>query len=426
VSASAISIAACSETNTNIDTGDSGDGTAGMSTGGAATGGAATGGAATGGAATGGSAGALGGAPTTGGSSSGGASMSGAGGAAPGGSGGSGVAGGGTGGNVAGSGGAVIAGSGGAVVAGNGGAGASSGGAGAGAGGKAGAGAGGGAGKGGAGAGGGAGKGGAGAGGGAGKGGSGGSGGMSPTTGCGATTWPTAGNKTITVGSTNRTFVMFVPTGYDTNRPYPVIFSWHGLTGSQGGFYSLNTAARAGASALMVSPQGLDNANGDGFGWWNTNDQDLAFVDALIAWLGTNYCVDRNRLFSVGFSFGGMFSHLIGCERGNVFRAIAPIAGSFFNYYGFGGQPMCDYPVPMIGIHGTADTSVTPASGRSARDVWIAENGCSMTTMPSTPTECVDYQGCMGENAVKWCEHPGTHMVPSFAADAIWNFFRQF
>jgi polyhydroxybutyrate depolymerase len=307
---------------------------------------------------------------------------------------------------MAGNGGATTAGSSGATTAGSGGA------------------AGGTAGKGGAGAGGTAGKGGAGAGGSAGKGGAGGSGGMAPTTGCGAATWPTAGNKTITVGTTMRTYVMYVPTGYDTNRPYPVIFSWHGLTGSQGGFYSLNNAARAGASALMVSPQGLDDGM-RGTGWWNENDEDLAFVDALITWLSTNYCVDRNRLFSVGFSFGGMFSHLLGCERGDVFRAIAPIAGSFFSYYG-GQTPSCDYPVPMIGIHGTADTSVTPASGRNARNVWLTENGCSMTTMPSTPTECVDYQGCMGENAVKWCEHPGAHMVPSFAADAIWNFFRQF
>jgi poly(3-hydroxybutyrate) depolymerase len=247
---------------------------------------------------------------------------------------------------------------------------------------------------------------------------------MAPTTGCGAQTWPAAGNKTITVGSAPRTFVMYVPTGYDTNRPYPVIFSWHGLTGSQGGFYSLNTAARAGASALMVSPQGLDDGM-RGTGWWNMNGEDLALVDALIAWLGTNYCVDRNRLFSVGFSFGGMFSHLIGCERGTVFRAIAPIAGSFFSYYA-GRTPMCADPVPMLGIHGTADESVTLQSGISARNVWVAENGCTMTTMPSTPTGCVDYQGCMGENAVKWCEHSGTHMVPSFAADAIWNFFRQF
>jgi poly(3-hydroxybutyrate) depolymerase len=247
---------------------------------------------------------------------------------------------------------------------------------------------------------------------------------MAPTMGCGATTWPAAGNKTITVGAASRTYVMHVPTGYDTNRPYPVIFSWHGLTGSQGGFYSLNTAARAGGAALMVSPQGLDDGM-RGTGWWNMNDADLALVDALITWLSTNYCVDRNRLFSVGFSFGGMFSHLLGCERGNVFRAIAPIAGSFFSYYG-GRAPMCDNQVPMIGIHGTADESVTLASGISARNVWLAKNACTMTTAPSTPSGCVDFQGCATGYPVKWCEHPGTHMVPSFAADAIWNFFRQF
>jgi poly(3-hydroxybutyrate) depolymerase len=86
--------------------------------------------------------------------------------------------------------------------------------------------------------------------------------------------------------------------------------------------------ARAGATCLIhLSPQGLDNAEGDGAGWWNTDGQDLAFVDALMAWIEGNFCVDETRLFSVGFSAGGMFLALARLRARRKFRAIAAIAG---------------------------------------------------------------------------------------------------
>ena len=247
-----------------------------------------------------------------------------------------------------------------------------------------------------------------------------------PESGCGVVSVPSEGEHAILVGGVTRKFTLAVPTDYDPNHPYPVIFSWHGLGGSMGNYYQLNSASRAGASAIHVSPQGLDDAEGDGAGWWNTDDRDLAFVDALIAWTKGSYCVDETRLFSVGFSFGAMFSHFLGCERGDEFRAIAPIAGSFFSYYGFGGAPACEHPVPMLGIHGTADDRVPFADGEAARDVWLAKNGCSATTENIEPEGCVLYQGCMTGYPVEWCTHDGTHMVPSFAADVIWEFFQQF
>ena len=247
-----------------------------------------------------------------------------------------------------------------------------------------------------------------------------------PESGCGVVKVPEEGQQTIVAGGIPRVFTVALPTDYDANHQYAVIVSWHGLGGSMGNYYQLNSSSRAGASAIHLSPQGLDNANGDGAGWWNTDGQDLAFVDALLAWTKGSYCVDTTRVFSVGFSFGGMFSNVLGCERGDQFRAIAPIAGSFFNYYGFGAAPECESPVPMLGIHGTADDRVPYADGEAARDVWVAQNGCSATTENTAPEGCVLYQGCVTGYPVEWCAHDGMHMVPSFAADVIWDFFEQF
>lgn len=247
-----------------------------------------------------------------------------------------------------------------------------------------------------------------------------------PETGCGARTWPAAREQAIFVGPLRREFTLALPGGYDENQPYPVVVSWHGLGGSMGNYYQLNSSSRAGDTAIHLSPQGLDTADGAGAGWWNDAGQDLAFVDALIAWVKRSFCVDETRLFSVGFSAGAMFSHLLACERGDVFRAIAPIAGSFGDYYDPAELPPCGRAVPLLGIHGIADDRVPVGDGERARDVWVARNGCGPETQPVEPAGCSLYQGCMAGYPVEWCTHEGTHLVPSFAADVIWQFFSSF
>ena len=75
----------------------------------------------------------------------------------------------------------------------------------------------------------------------------------------------------------------------------------------------------------IVAPQGL--GSGGSAEWTNANGQDIAFTKAILADVRAKYCVDNARIFSVGFSHGGMMSFTIGCEMSDVFRAIAPMSG---------------------------------------------------------------------------------------------------
>jgi poly(3-hydroxybutyrate) depolymerase len=34
--------------------------------------------------------------------------------------------------------------------------------------------------------------------------------------------------------------------------------------------------------------------------WTNTNDEDIAFAKAMVAWTESNFCVDSARILSVG------------------------------------------------------------------------------------------------------------------------------
>jgi polyhydroxybutyrate depolymerase len=53
----------------------------------------------------------------------------------------------------------------------------------------------------------------------------------------------------------------------------------------------------------------------------------------MVTWATTNYCIDRSRIFSVGMSYGGIMSNTLGCEMGDVFRALAPMSGSGVTWF---------------------------------------------------------------------------------------------
>jgi polyhydroxybutyrate depolymerase len=256
---------------------------------------------------------------------------------------------------------------------------------------------------------------------------SGGAGGQSA--GCGSTnTTSPCGVKGTTcsldVSGTARTYYVQLPSNYSSSKQYPLIFQFHPWGGSADQaltMYGLNKSSGI-PDAIYVTPQGLQ-AGSNGAGWANTNGQDIAFTKAMIADVQGKYCVDNARIFSTGFSYGGMMSFAVACEMSNVFRAIAPMSGSLysdFNCKGTGPH------IAMWGSHGLSDTVVPIEDGRAARDKVLQQNHCGTTTTPVDPSPCVKYQGCDPGYDVTWCEWDGPHGIPSFGSAAIAAFFKQF
>jgi poly(3-hydroxybutyrate) depolymerase len=249
------------------------------------------------------------------------------------------------------------------------------------------------------------------------------------SSGCDAAEWPASGNFTIDVDGTQREYIVKIPDAYDAGTAYKLVFAWHGLGGTaaqiamgfRGGYYGLEN--RANGTTIFVAGQGLETMNGGGAGWPNTNGRDVAFVRALLDWLRSSYCIDEERIFSVGMSYGGIMSNTLGCALGDVFRAIAPMSGSGPRFFGGGN---CVGQVAAWLSHGNMDEVVTFESGVGSRDHWIETNHCTTETMPVGPETCVAYQGCDDGFPVHWCEFDGGHTVPPFASEAIWNFFSQF
>jgi len=249
----------------------------------------------------------------------------------------------------------------------------------------------------------------------------------SMSSGCGSvnTTSPCGTKGTtcsLSVSGTDRKYYVQLPKSYSASMPYRLIFQFHpwGGTAEQAlTMYGLNSGL---SDSIFVTPQGLD-AGGNGPGWANTDGQDIAFTKAMLADVEGKYCIDTTRIFSVGFSYGGMMSFAVGCEMSGTFRAIAPMSGALYSDPGCKGNGP---HVAMWGSHGLSDTVVPIDNGRSARDKILAQNHCGTTTTPVDPSPCVKYQGCDPGYDVTWCEWDGPHGIPSFGSSAITAFLKQF
>ena len=231
--------------------------------------------------------------------------------------------------------------------------------------------------------------------------------------------------KQITVGSEARTYQLFIPTGYSATTPMPLLFAWHGLGGSgtlARQYFRIEQAAAN--KAIIVYPNALPLASSGNQTGWNLSatGNDVAYFDAMLAEVTGSVCVDSNRIFSAGHSFGAMMTNALGCYRGDVLRAIGPVAGT-----GPGrGSTTCKGEVAAWVAHGDNDPTVDFAGGVATRDALLTRNGCTMTSAATTPSPCVAYEGCRDGLPVHWCVHQNEHDWPSFAGAGIWAFFASF
>ena len=136
----------------------------------------------------------------------------------------------------------------------------------------------------------------------------------------------------------------------------------------------------------------------------------------------------------------------LGCSMSDRIAAIAPVAGVYFPPRTLektepAGCPSSG-PVPIIAIHGKADTYLPYLGGRTffgqtVRSIpdeimpdWAAHNECSSVpeqTQLTTQLERIRFTGCAGNSRVElYAIEDGDHewgAVGVNAADLIWTFF---
>lgn len=185
--------------------------------------------------------------------------------------------------------------------------------------------------------------------------------------------------KTIKVENIQREFLERIPEKCKSTA-CALVFVFHGGGGNpeqietHSGFTKL--AEKVGFA--VVYPNGLSKQWNDGRDFDKRNSDDLAFVDAMIADLRQRYKIELKKIFATGMSSGGFMSFLLGCERSQVFAAVAPVSASL----SIGKLDHCApaVPVSFFNIVGKSDTAVPYEGGRIKVLLGIKNRGSVLSS----------------------------------------------
>ncbi len=247
----------------------------------------------------------------------------------------------------------------------------------------------------------------------------------------------------IMAAGMQREYILNVPANYDNTHPYRLIIAFHELNGNDDEMYRndyYHLKPLSDDSTIFVAPNGQKNGGncGDasGCGWPNSNGSDLALADAVVAELEQNFCIDTNRIFATGWSYGGSMSYKTACERplgadSGYIRGIAVYSGAQLS-----GNCTPSESVAYYGSHGTHDSVLNYDGGVSLAQNFASANGCTWET-PTKVTNgdhvCTDLMGCMTGYPVEFCSFNGDHTPDprdgnqtSWEYQNVWDFFSQF
>lgn len=214
----------------------------------------------------------------------------------------------------------------------------------------------------------------------------------------------------IDVDGVERSYDLFVPTGYDPSAPNPLVLNFHGLLGSpsqQVEFSQFNGAAEA-HGMLVAYPAGIGasfNAGSCCGEAATTGVDDVGFARALVQDVSLKMCVDPKRVYATGMSNGGHMAHRLACEAADLFAATASVTGALRL-----AQCTPSRPISMVDYHGTADAIVGYAEIPGMMENWAARNGCSATpetTFDQGDMHCQTWPDCDGGVEVTLCTITG-------------------
>jgi polyhydroxybutyrate depolymerase len=270
-----------------------------------------------------------------------------------------------------------------------------------------------------------------------------------------------------------RTYLLHVPEGYDgTARPLVVVI--------HGAFSGAKEMEERSGFSRLADREGFITVYPNGIGFfgllrhWNSGHccgkarkddiDDVGFIEAVIDEVAAGLEVDRERVYLVGHSNGGMLAYRIAAEKPDLVAAVAPVAATI------GGKPSGKEPewvipeplapVPMIVVHGDADENVPYDGGtggqtkgkmisipvRRSIEFWVRANGCesdpAVEQVDSGGVTRETWAGCARASSVEllsldgWGhDWPGPYFTTKLpedsplhgfdAAELIWEFLRQ-
>jgi len=205
--------------------------------------------------------------------------------------------------------------------------------------------------------------------------------------------------KTLISGGLERTYHVFLPKGYSSGNPIPLVIALHG-GGGRGINMDRGTGGQITREAdrrgwIAVFPEGVSRGWNDGRPLKTRRDReratvnDTAYIADLLAELQKDYSIDAKRIFATGISNGGFMSIRLAIDLSDKFAAIAAVTASLGKQ---DEQSVPKAPISVMFINGTEDPLVpynggqVVAFGQTRGEIlatsaairwWAARNGCT-------------------------------------------------
>jgi predicted esterase len=222
------------------------------------------------------------------------------------------------------------------------------------------------------------------------------------------------------VDSLDRSFILTLPPGATApGGRWPVVFNWHGLGDSPA---NMNTvfAGEVGNAAMpfiLVTPGSTHlgpTTSPLGLEWENlratTPNREARLFDAVLRCLDQRWGVDRDRIYTAGFSAGAIMSDLLGVLRGSQLAAVASYSGGYFS------DPA--NPPTLGPLRTYPNWPALPSSARYAQLMMFGGASDSFNLFVATAHFDVFAGNDVGylnarHHDVVYCNHNRGHTVPS-------------
>jgi polyhydroxybutyrate depolymerase len=214
-----------------------------------------------------------------------------------------------------------------------------------------------------------------------------------------------------------RAYRVHVPRSYRAGTPMPLLVALHGGGGDMdwqaddAKYGLIGTSEQAGF--IVVFPNGYSRFPGGRLATWNAgaccgkardNDvDDVGFIRDVVGHVSRALDIDRARVFATGMSNGGMMAYRLACDAADLFRAIAPVAGTDNTV---GCKP--SRAVSVVHIHARDDDHVLFEGGAGANAFRDASAVTRFTSVPATIAKWSTLDGCTAPPR-RVLERPGAY-----------------
>ena len=227
-----------------------------------------------------------------------------------------------------------------------------------------------------------------------------------------------------------RSFLLTLPTGATApGGRWPVVFSWHGFGDNAPSFNgafsgAVNNATMPFILVTPVSTMLTPLTDPPGLDWDQLRvagpNREARLFDAVLRCVDMRWGVDRDRVYTAGFSAGAILSDLLGVLRGDQLAAVASFSGGYFSnpanpmtlgiarsFIAWPPLPAA-HRYPQLLAYGGARDMVSLGVATARFDVFAAND--------------IPYLRAAGHDVVE-CNHEMAHTVPTAMRAQVIPFF---